>query len=522
MDQVWITLGILFLAVIAFIWNRIPVGIVAIGVALALAFTGVLTFPEALAGFGDPVIVFIAALFVVSEGLDATGVTTWAGQQLVQRAGTGRKKLVTLVMVLVAVVTALISVNGAVAALVPMVVVLCLRTKQPPSQMLMPLAFGAHAGSLLVLTGTPVNVLVSELAADLGPAEGGRAIGFFEFGLVGVPLVVGTILIVVLFGNRLLPNRSATHVPRDLSAHAATLAQQYALDAPESLLTRESGLTEVVVVPRSAFIGEEVFPGMVTDSGDLVIVAIQRSGEDLGRTRLAAGDIMLLQGTWAALDANTVDPAVAVIDPPQTIRRQAVPLGPRAGFAIGILVLMVVLLATGIVPPAVAALTAAAAMVLLRVLSVTQAHRSISWTTLILVGGMIPLSTAIQSSGTADLIANGLIDVLGNSSPYLLLLGIAVVTVILGQLISNMATALIIAPIAISIAAESGISPIPLLMGVAVAAAASFLTPVATPANTMVMGPGGYRFGDYWKLGLPLVLLFIATATFLVPLIWPF
>ncbi|MGK9148180.1 SLC13 family permease [Plantibacter flavus] len=522
MDQVWITLGILLLAVVAFIWNRLPVGIVAIGVALALAFSGVLTFPEALAGFGDPVIVFIAALFVVSEGLDATGVTTWAGQQLVQRAGTGRKTLITLVMVLVAVVTALISVNGAVAALVPMVVVLCLRTKQPPSQMLMPLAFGAHAGSLLVLTGTPVNVLVSELAADITPEDGGRPFGFFEFGLVGVPLVVGTILIVVLFGNRLLPKRAATHAPRDLSAHAATLAQQYALDSADGLLTRDSGLTEVVVVPRSPFIGDEVFPGMVTASGDLVIVAIQRSGEDLGRVRLAAGDVMLLQGTWAALDANTVDPAVAVIDTPQTIRRQAVPLGPRAGFAIVILAAMVVLLATGIVPPAVAALTAAAAMVLLRVISVSQAHRSISWTTLILVGGMIPLSTAIQSSGTADLIANGLVAALGSSSPYLLLLGITVVTVVLGQLISNMATALIVAPIAIAIAAESGISPLPLLMGVAVAAAASFLTPVATPANTMVMGPGGYRFGDYWKLGLPLMLLFIAVATLLVPLIWPF
>ncbi|MFZ4896494.1 SLC13 family permease [Plantibacter sp. Mn2098] len=518
MDPVWITFAILLLAVAAFVWNRVPVGIVAIGVALALYLTGVLTAEQTLAGFGDPVIVFIAALFVVSEGLDATGVTTWAGAQLVAKAGTDRKRLVTLVMLLVAVVTALISVNGAVAALVPMVVVLCIRVKQVPSQMLMPLAFGAHAGSLLVLTGTPVNVLISELANDAT----GRPIGFFAFGLVGVPLVVGTILITVFLGPKLLPRREAAHVPRDLSDHAETIAEQYSLSDVDGLLNRETGLTEVVVPPRSSFVGETVFPGMVTDSGELVVVAIQRSGEDVGRTELAAGDVMLLRGTWDALDANTTDPNVVVVDAPQTIRSQAVPLGPRAGSAIAILVAMVILLATGIVPPAIAALSAAAAMVLLRVLSVGQAQRSISWTTLILVGGMIPLSTAITTSGAAELLANGLVALVGDSSPYLLLLGVALVTAVLGQLISNMATALIVAPIAIAIAAETGISPLPLLMGVAVAAAASFLTPVATPANTMVMGPGGYRFGDYWKLGLPLLVLFVAVATLLVPVFWPF
>ena len=518
MDPVVVTLVILVLAIAAFIWNKIPVGIVAIGVALALYATGILTFQETLAGFGDPVVVFIAALFVVSEGLDATGVTTWAGQKLIAGAGTDKRRLVTLVMTLVAIVTALISVNGAVAALVPMVVVLAIRIKQPPSQMLMPLAFGAHAGSLLVLTGTPVNVLISELAAEAT----GRPIGFFQFGLVGLPLVIGTILITVFLGPRLLPNRYAQVVPRDLSAHAETLAAQYSLPDAEGLLSKEKGVTEVVVPPRSSFIGEHVFTGMVTDNGDLVIIAIRRAGEDITETVLAEGDVMLLRGTWDALDAKTIDPNVVVVDHPQTVRRQAVPLGPRAESAIAVLVGMVILLATGIVPPAIAALLAACAMVLLRVISVNQAHRSISWTTLILVGGMIPLSTAIQVSGTADLIANGLVTVVGYSSPYLLMFGIALVTVVLGQLISNMATALIVAPIAIAIATEIGISPLPLLMAVTVAAAAAFLTPVATPANTMVLGPGGYRFGDYWKLGSILVVLFLIVATFLVPVFWPF
>jgi di/tricarboxylate transporter len=513
-----ITLAILLLAVVAFVWNRIPVGVVALGVAIALYITGVLTADQALAGFGDPVIVFIAALFVVSEGLDATGVTTWAGQQLIERAGTNPRKLTVFVMLLVAILAALISVNGAVAALLPMVVVLAIRIKQPPSQMLIPLAFGAHAGSLLVLTGSPVSVLINEFIESTGADP----VPFFSFGLVGLPVLIGTVLIVVLLGPRLLPRRQPQAATKDFSTHASTLAKQYSIDHPDETLNRDYGLTEVVVPPRSDFVGEVVFPGMVTDSGELVVVAIQRAGEDLGRTELQVGDVMLLRGTWSALDTNTQDPNVLVVDDPQSVRRQAAPLGRQAKIALVILAGMIVMLATGIVPPAMAALVAAVAMVALRAITVYQAQRAISWTTLILVGGMIPLSTAIQVSGTADLIANGIVTVLGGASPYLLLLGIALVTVTLGQLISNTATALILAPIAIAIANETGLSPVPLLMAVAVSAAAAFLTPVATPANTMVFGPGGYRFGDYWKLGLPLVLLFVLVAVLLVPVFWPF
>ena len=512
-----VTIVILVVAVLVFVWNRVPVGLVAIGVALSLWATGVVSLEQAFGGFGDPVIIFIAALFVVSDGLEASGVTAWAGQQLVDRARGSRRRLVVLLMALVALVTALISVNGAVAALLPMVVVTAVRLGLSPSQFLVPLAFGAHAGSLLVLTGTPVNVLVSELAVGAGE----EPFGFFSFTLVGLPLVLGTILVVVLFGPRLLPVRTPAALPRDLSGHGRLLAQQY--DLPDdALLASDTGVTEVVVSPRSSLIGVEAFPGMVTDSGDLVIAAIQRGGDDVGRTTLVAGDALLLQGTWDALDRTTSDPDVIVVDPPQLLRRQAAPMGGRAKVAIGIVLGMVLLLATGAVPASVAALLAACAMVLLRVMTVTEAHRSISWTTLILVGGMIPLSVAIQSTGLADSMAGGLVEAVGADNPHLLLLGIVVVTVILGQLISNMATALVIGPIAVAVALDTGLSPLPMLMGVTVAAAASFLTPVATPANTMVFGPGGYRFGDYWRLGLPLTVLFVSVATFLVPVFWPF
>lgn len=135
---------------------------------------------------------------------------------------------------------------------------------------------------------------------------------------------------------------------------------------------------------------------------------------------------------------------------------------------------------------------------------------------------MIPMSTAITQTGAAAAIASSLVQLVGNAGPTVALLALAVVAVIFGQLISNTATALIIAPIAVSVAASMHVSPTPFLMGMVVVCAAAYLTPVATPANLMVMGPSGLRFGDYWKFGLPYVLLSIAVGVFYVPLIWSF
>ncbi len=603
MSSITITFLIVVAIVVLFVWNRIPVVLVALGTALALYFTGVVTLHQALGGLGDPAVIFIAALFIVSEGLDATGVTAWAGQALIARAGQSRVRLFVLMMSLVAALTALISVNGAVAALMPVVVVMAIRLGRPTSQLLMPLAFGAHAGSLLALTGTPVNVLVSEAATDAGLP----AFGFFSFAIAGIPLVIATTLIVLLFGARLLPFRSGRTLPADLSRHAHTLVEQYRLEGevfqlrvrasspligqahdaidlagyPEltlvgvrsakpggparqsvlaegdslllrgdvavagtlatdkhlsfqenddqvpvtdMLFNRHSGLAEVVIPPRSGMVGQAVFPGMITPSGDLVILAIQRRGEEQGpdETILAPGDTMLLQGTWEALDKHLDDPHVLVVDSPNIVRRQAVPMGTGAKTAIVILLGMVLALATGLVPAVIAGLVAACAMVLTNVLTVDQAYRSINWTTVIMVGAMIPLSTAMSTSGAAALMAEGLVYLVGDAGPHVLLAGLFILTAILGQLISNTATALIIIPIAVAAAKEIGVSPAPVLMSVAVASAAALMTPVATPVNLMIMGPGDYRFGDYWKLGLALMIMYFAVSVFLVPLVWRF
>jgi di/tricarboxylate transporter len=597
------TLTLLTLAFLVglFVWNRLPVEFVAIGSALVLYALGVLTLPEALAGFGDPAVILIAALFVVSEGLDATGVTTWVGQSLVSRSGSGTRRLLLLTMLLSAGLTALIGLNGTVAALLPMAVIMSLRRAFPASRLLMPLAFAGSAGGLLLLTGSPVNIVISEAAGDAGVGE----FGFAEFALVGIPLVAGTIGIVLLLGDRLLPDRVSDEAPPDLSGLAKALVREYSLDnvfhlrvragspligAPRvgwdlsgypdvraitvldgasqepvsegaiavgdrltlvgdpevvtrlaadhgldieavrtakdverSLMSRSSGAAEVVIPPRSTHVGVEIQPSQVLN-GSLIVLAVTRQGHDLGTgpVRLKAGDTLLVEGPWSALETAARGHEVMVVDSPDLVRRQSVPLGKRSRPAIAVLAGMVVLLATGLVPAVVAALLAAGAMILLRVVSVQQAYRGISWTTVLLVAGMIPMATAVQTSGAGELVASVIVEAVGDSGPLVLLAALFVITVVFGQLISNTATALVMIPIAVSAADQLDVSARPVLMSLCVAAAVAFLTPVATPANMMVMGPAGYRFGDYWKLGLPLVILFGLVSVLLVPVFWPF
>lgn len=604
MNAIESTALVVAVTVALFAWNRLPVVVVAIGAALSLWALGVVTLEQALAGFGDRAVMFVASLFIVSAALEKTGVTAWAGQILIARAGESQNRLLVIIMAAVGCLTALISGGGAVAALMPVVVMAAIRLRQSPSLLLMPLAFSAHAGANILLTGAPKNILVSEALEDTGVA----GFSFAEFALVGVPLLAGTMLIILLLGRRLLPAQGNARLPADFSRHAQTLVEHYGLtdgffhlrvratsdligiapaaidltqqqgrmelvtvqagrsgvsrgaepiregdyllvkgeaeaaarlcasrhlaprdeaddgDAASALLNRSTGLAEVVIPPRSAFIGRAVHPGMTTEGGDLIVLAVQRGGVDLDLADpvLQAGDTVLLKGSWKALDLRLADADVLVVNSPDLVRRQAVPMGAGAGVAIAALAALVILLATGIVPPAVAALLCALGLIGSRILSVEEAYRAIHWTTIILIGAMMPLSIAMVQSGTADLAARHLVAATGGGGPIVFLAGLFLLTACLGQIMSNTATTMIVIPIAMAAAASMGVSPRPILMSLCIAGSASFMTPIATSTNLMVMGPGGYAFGDYWKLGLPLMIWFFVMAVFYVPLIWRF
>jgi di/tricarboxylate transporter len=602
LSVVTVTAIILTGAVLLFIWNRIPVVIVAMAVPLAFYATGILPLDRALAGLCDPSVIFIATLFIVGAGLEKTGVTAFAVQRLIHRAGTGGfPRLLALMMLLSALLSALISVSGAAYALLPAIMLLAGRTRHPPSRLLLPMVFAAHAGSMLTLAGSSVNVIVSNAAEYAGF----RAFAFFEFALVGMPLLAGTIAIILVSGKRLLPDRPVRSLPADFSFHARTLVEQYGLadgfhrmhirpgsplvglssvpvdtavfpdlkpivtgqdntplasggwlilqgpaeqsaqfaqkwclsfrepategqscEAPDalakSLLNERTGLAEVMIPPRSALIGQAVFEGMVTPSGDMTVIAILRRGIALKQAQiiLEQGDTLLLQGSWEALDIRLADAPVLVVNSPDLLRCHAVTLGKGAWQAAFILVAMISLLVSGLVPSVVAGLLAAGAMILLGVLTVEQSYNAISWTSVILVGAMLPLSTVMLDTGTAGLIADVIIGTLGNANHRTLLAGLFIVTALLGQLITNAATALIMLPVGFAVARSVGIAAEPVLMVIAIASAAAFLTPVANSANLVVMKPGGYTYGDYWRFGLPLLGWFFVIAVVYVPMVW--
>jgi di/tricarboxylate transporter len=529
MDTSTLTFIVLGLAVVGFVTNRLPMVVVALFVPVALCATGVLTLGEAFAGFSDPIVVFIATLFVLSEALDSTGVTAWLGRQLEKRAGVARARLLVATGLVAAVLSAVISINGAVAALLPIVVLAAARADIAPSRLLIPLAFAASAGSLLTLTGTPVNIIVSEAAA----AAGGREFGFFEFALAGVPLVILTLTASVLLGDRLLPERTPQRMDEpipDPSANVRSWRETYHLSLDTaSVFQAETGVAEVVIAPRSTLIGRVVSPGMTTRDENLIVLAIRRGdgtsasgpADAAGGVSLQAGDAVLVQGPWEALQRYVSSPDVIPVGSPRSLQR-TVPMGRGAKRTLTILGAAVVLLATGVLPPAIVGLLAAGALVVSGVVTVPQSFRAISWSTVVLIAGMIPLSQAIVSSGAADVIAGGVLAVAGTASPHLALLVICLLTVVLGQFISNVATVLVMVPIASSFAQTLGVSPQPFMMALTVVGAASFLTPIATPVNLMVMQPGGYRFGDYWRFGVPLTAAFVAVAVLYVPLIWGF
>jgi di/tricarboxylate transporter len=603
MGPIIITLSVIAAAMALFIWNRVPAAVVAVGASLALFFTGVLTMPETLSGFGDPVVVLIAALLGIASGLEIAGVGAWAGQLLIRHTGTDDTWRLVAIMIVAAVFSALIGMNGAVAAMLPVTIVVAVKTGITPSRLMIPLAFACLTGSKLTLLGTPVNVIAATQADEASLGH----IGFFEWSVLGIPLLAGTIIITILLGRSLLPERRGKSIPADLSTHAQTLVEQYRLEdglhhfrvratspyvgksradvaltnysslrlvalleghgmtplqrdhiaegdlmlvrgsaeaagrlaadmhlairegdavAPISdvLLGPGSGLAEVIIPLRSKMIGQSVFPGMMTEDGDLMVMAIQRSGSEMGQEPvvLRAGDHLLLQGTWKALDLYLSDPKVLVVDSPEIVKKQAVPLGEGARAALATLLLLVILLSFDIVPPPIAAVLCAALMVVTGVLTLPQLYRGIDWNTCILIGAMIPPAIAMTKTGAAVLIGDYVVSALGGAGPHVVLAGIFLATMAISQFISNTSSALVMMPIGIATASELGVSPLPMMMGVAMGASASFLTPFANGVSLMVYGPGGYRFGDFWKLGLPVTIWALIVTVVIVPWHWKF
>ena len=623
MTAVFVILGI---TIALFIWGRLSSDLVAMGSLLALFLAGLVSLKEAFSGFSNSTVILVGALFIVGEGLSRTGVTAYAGENLISRARGSAMRLLIVMMTGTALLSAFVSNTGTVATLMPAVVIAAWGVRSYPSAFLIPLAFAANAGGVLTLTGTPPNVVVAEALE----AAGHRPFYFFEYAYIGLPLLLTAIAYMMLVGQRLLPQRTSRPAPKPLAGMLDDLVETYALDGdiyrlrvltgsplvgrsllesrlaveygitvlgigshseaaegsglreslrarldrlrsrPESipradqpiaegdvlvagatrddihraevelrlavlpfqegdevqsqLLSRELGIAEVLLTPRSSLIGRAIPADRIDRQYDLVVLGARRGTRQLEpEEEMEFGDSFLVRGTWEAIGSlQEAVEDVVVVGCPEEVASQVTELSGHSFAAIAILAGMVALMVSGLVPVAIAALLAAGAMIVAGCIKVKEAYGAVAWSTVVLIAGMLPMAAALQSSGGAKQVADILVDTLGAVGPVAVLAGVFLVTTTLSQVMSNTATAVLMSPIVLTAAVGMGVDPHPLMMTIAVAASTAFLTPIGTTTNLMVMAPGEYRFGDYAKVGGPLVAIFLVICVVLIPIIWPF
>ena len=290
--------------------------------------------------------------------------------------------------------------------------------------------------------------------------------------------------------------------------------------SPEHLRSDEIALIEAVISTGSSLIKQSARTANLRNRHGLNLLAIARQGQRirsrLDRVVMQAGDVLLLQGNSGSM--------------PETLSRlgclplmhRGLRLGQRRRILLGLGIFVGALTACGfgVLPAAVALTAAAVLMILLNFLNLREAYEAIDWPVIVLLGGMIPVGGALESTGTANLLADGLVDLAGFLPVWLILAFVLVLTMTLSDVMNNAATAVVMAPISVGIAQGLGSNPDGFLMAVAVGASCAFLTPIGHQCNTLVLGPGGYRFSDYWRVGLPLEVLITAVAVPLIMWIW--
>ncbi len=610
-----IMLTILIITIALFVWGKFTPDIIALLSMLSLFLFGILDLKETLSGFSNPTVIMIAALFIIGEGLSQTGWTALAGEKFIKMAGKSTTKLLLITTLGSGLLSGVVSNTGTVATLMPVTISSAWSIGTLPSKLLMPVAFGSNTGGLLTLTGTPPNIIVNNTMLESG-LEG---FSFFEFGLIGLPLLLIALLYFRFIGYRLLPSNKTNNKPVDISTTVHKWIEAYKIDddyyrlrvrsvSPflntkigdwnfekdhnvsilrikrrhpnllkrnvpfiefptnsveflyhdiitvkgdteainalmikfrlgllplepiedelrNNLINQEVGMAEVLVTPNSVLVGRKIRLGNFFKRFGVQLMAASRNNTPFTEREIIvkAGDAFLVRGIWSDIEQlKEHHENLVICGSPEGMAKTVTNLTYKSYIALFALVLMIVLLVFKIVPGAVAALICAGIVLITRCVPIAKAYKGISWISVVMIAAMIPMGIALQKTGTADLIANGLVNTLGSLHPVVLLAGVFLLTTSFSQVINNSATAVLMAPIVIIAANTLNLSAAPFMIVVAISASTAFLTPVGTTTNAMVMTAGGYKFMDYFKVGAPLLLLFLITTLVLVPLIWPF
>lgn len=583
----WLTLLVIAAVLVTLVRGRTSPAVVVFAGAVAVLVLGVVEAEEAFSGFSNPAPMTVAALYVLAAGIEKTGALTPIMQSTLGERGWYRLPLIrTLVPTVGA--SAFLNNTPIVAMLIPQVTAWAQRRGVAISKLLMPVSFAAILGGLVTVIGTSTNLVVSGQMGSLGLRE----IGFFEIGLLGLPIAVVGLVVVILVAPRVLPDRRTAGREMEEEGRRFTVEMLVEKGGPvdgktvtEANLRHLSGLflasvdrgdtTIAPVRPETVLRGGNRlrFVGSIDRVVDLQEMRGLRSAElehvlDLddpsvryfeavvgsrsplvGRTLRDAGFRSayqaavlgihraghLLEGRLGTLPIRVGDTLVLVSDPGFRDRWRdradfllvaALDGSPpvatsRAWIPVGLLLAVVGLAATGTVPILQGALVAAILLVAARVLSPLEARRAIDIEVIVVIASAFGLAAAMQASGLADSVAGGLVGLFGDFGERGVLLGLVLATIVLTELITNNAAALLMLPIAVQAAGPAGLDPRGAAIAVAVAASASFLSPIGYQTNMMVYGPGGYRFTDYLRLGWVLTLLVVVATVTLTPMMWP-
>ena len=579
----WITAGVVLAVLVGLAINVVSTEVVVFTGLVVLLVTGVLEPAEAFAGFANPGLITIAALFVVAAALDHTGVTARVSRTILGEHGTPKRALPRLVFP-VAGLSGFLNNTPLVAGLIPGVLSWCRSRGVAPSRLLLPLSYAATLGGTLTLIGTSTNLVVQGLVQTAN-RDDLPVFGLFDVSVVGGPLTLVGAVVIVLVAPHVLPDRRAAlggsnadqrytgelRVPERAALVGKTIAEaglrglegvyladvvrdgrriagvgpdqslaagdrllfvgrldalvdlrrSHGLEAPlESTGTTARRIVEAVVAPGNPLLGKTIRDGNFRATYDAVILAVARHGE---RIEGRIGDHVLDVGDVLLLETVHDVERLPRSDfyLVSAVDGAEPPRLTRAPRAIAVLVTLVIAVVGFEVDMLHASLLAAGAVLLLGCLDISQARRAVQGSLLLAIAAAFALGAAMQSSGLASTIAGLALDV-GASSPRVALAILFVLVAALTELVTNNAAAVLGFPIALELADRLEVSPVPFVIVVMMAASAAFLTPIGYQTNLMVYGPGGYRLRDYLLLGGVLSVTSAIITLLLTPIFFPF
>ena len=593
--------GLIAVALILFVTEVVTSDITAIGVLVSLAllepWTGVPP-SDALSGFASSATITILAMYILSDGIQRTGIVDRLGVYLGRITQGDEQRLLGTTIGTTGIAAGIINNTPVVAVFIPMISGLADRAGISPSKLLLPLSYAAMLGGTLTLIGTSTNLLASDLSRELLD----HPIGMFEFTPLGILVLAVGSLYLLTIGRRLTPDRIPAALPMtdefELEDHLSRvvvkegspivgLSLDAAVDAvereseldvdllrlerdgdsvfaaesdlevevgdvlllrsslqvlnrlsesfefrqlpreeveDEDLIQERGTLIEAIVLPESGLVGETVAEAMLEDALDTTVLAIRRSERiirtDLDETLVKPGDTFLLQTTEAAIEFLTDrgdlvvshDPEAELPDPDISDEELA-PISSKTPVALGIMAVVIGVAALGIAPIVIAALGGVVAMVVTGCITSSDAYDAVSWNIIFLLAGVLPLGVAMQRTGGDAVIASLLV---GSADllPIIAVLGLFyVLTGLLANIITPVASVVLMIPIAVDTASRLDANGFAFLLAVTFAGSSAFMTPIGYQTNLMVYGPGGYKFTDYLRVGGPLQMLLAVVVT---------